>query len=669
MISWLYRQPITRQILYVATALTVVAFAAISFAVYWQSADILRENQFNAQLEQVRALAKTLSGRYQATLQQADVELKSFVYNQLNGIHRVDGELMMNDKPLRGQEQVAETFKQRYGSDVTVFSYNGQQFTRVLTSLKRQDGQQANGTVLQDQAAVNKLQNDQPFSRVVSLFGRRYLGYYVPLNDAEGSLIGSVFVGLPLQHVIDDVISSLKQVRWGKTGYSIIVDASAEHKGLYLYNQHTNLIGTSILKLKMANGEANPFGQLFTDKSGLITFPWGDQQNQIHQKFLAYAHVPGWNWVLLGGTFVSELTQATQQLLIHTLILALGAGVLIIAGLWLLLGRLLKPLTKLNQQVKAFGQGHISQPIDNIQENSNNEIHQLASNVANMRHSLQSLVAQLKHSSGRLRHISKSVGEQASASRAQLQDVDQQSNQLATAIEEMAASAGSVAEQSEAISGEVNAAQHDSSKSREQVEQMVQSVLQLEQNLQRSSQAIHQVAEQSRSIERVTAMIDGIAEKTNLLALNAAIEAARAGEQGRGFAVVADEVRNLAQSTQLSVKEVVGIISSLQQSTQEAVQIMDGCREMGLSVGQSAEQTGVALKDIDQQVKTIAQMSDSIAATAEQQAQVSHELAAGVTQVRDDCADSLALAKQSVEYAQDLASESGELNQQVEFFH
>lgn len=58
---------------------------------------------------------------------------------------------------------------------------------------------------------------------------------------------------------------------------------------------------------------------------------------------------------------------------------------------------------------------------------------------------------------------------------------------------------------------------------------------------------MQEINTQSRQIEEITSMIDGIAFQTNILALNAAVEAARAGEQGKGFAVVASEVRSLAQ--------------------------------------------------------------------------------------------------------------------------
>ncbi|MBC8022328.1 MAG: MCP four helix bundle domain-containing protein, partial [Burkholderiales bacterium] len=73
---------------------------------------------------------------------------------------------------------------------------------------------------------------------------------------------------------------------------------------------------------------------------------------------------------------------------------------------------------------------------------------------------------------------------------------------------------------------------------------------------------MQEVAQSSKRITEIIAVIDGISFQTNILALNAAVEAARAGEQGRGFAVVASEVRNLAQRSAQAAKEIKGLIGA-----------------------------------------------------------------------------------------------------------
>ncbi|WP_420892305.1 methyl-accepting chemotaxis protein [Pseudobacillus badius] len=151
---------------------------------------------------------------------------------------------------------------------------------------------------------------------------------------------------------------------------------------------------------------------------------------------------------------------------------------------------------------------------------------------------------------------------------------------------------------------------------------------------------------QTKEISVLVAVIQGIAEQTNLLALNAAIEAARAGEQGKGFAVVADEVRKLAVQAAVSVGDITDIVTSIQEESAEvAASLETGYTEVGNGIekiqdtGETFAKIEASVSDMAIRIQTVSESLGDIAADSEQMngviesiASIAEESAAGIEQ-------------------------------------
>nr|WP_320125499.1 methyl-accepting chemotaxis protein [uncultured Shewanella sp.] len=144
--------------------------------------------------------------------------------------------------------------------------------------------------------------------------------------------------------------------------------------------------------------------------------------------------------------------------------------------------------------------------------------------------------------------------------------------------------------------------------------------------IQAASNSINELARDTENVTSILNVITSIAEQTNLLALNAAIEAARAGEQGRGFAVVADEVRALASKTADATTEIRHVLQNLKTAAISSVSTMNVAMSKSSENETNAQNTGSALKSIQQQIVSINSMNTHIASATEEQASVASQV-------------------------------------------
>jgi len=244
-----------------------------------------------------------------------------------------------------------------------------------------------------------------------------------------------------------------------------------------------------------------------------------------------------------------------------------------------------------------------------------------------------------------------------------------QTEQVATAIHQMATMVQEVAHNAGGASLAVNETTVEANNGREVVSEAINSMNQLAAEFERAGTVVIKLEHDSEKIGAVLDVIRGIAEQTNLLALNAAIEAARAGEQGRGFAVVADEVRTLASRTQESTEEIQKMIESLQVGTKAAVNAMELSRtqaDVGLKKISTA---GATLTTIVSGIEHINEMNAHIASASEEQSAVTVEIDQNIAKITEISVHSVANADQTKTASEELSRLSIDLKGLVAQFH
>jgi len=318
------------------------------------------------------------------------------------------------------------------------------------------------------------------------------------------------------------------------------------------------------------------------------------------------------------------ISQSAERTVWLGLLVMFGSALLVgLFSLWLVNRSLIEPIRGLIDYVAQLSQGRFEA---RVPSNRQDELGRLAVAANTLRDFLADTITRLQNNAGELEAASGELRTLAGSMARGTDDQFQRTDQVATAMHEMSATAQEVARHAAEAARAADDADHSAQAGEQVMQATIATIATVNREIAGTAAVIRHLESDSARIGKVLEVIRGIAEQTNLLALNAAIEAARAGEAGRGFAVVADEVRSLAQRTAASIAEINQIISAVQSGALEAVKAIESGQQRSEEGAEQVQHAGQMLQRITVAVEAIRDMNRQIATAAEEQTSVAEDI-------------------------------------------
>jgi len=441
-----------------------------------------------------------------------------------------------------------EAFTDLTGAVATVFALSGDDFVRVSTSLKKEDGSRAMGTFLGKKSpAYEPIMKKQRYVGNARLFGKDYITVYAPIIE-DDKVLGILFIGYNFTDGLKSLSNEMKKMKIGEHGHFYAINIKSES-----YDVHPKLEGAKV------TSEIDK--KILQQKNGILY-----AQEEGLDKIMSFKTFEKWGWILVSKANEKDFQEANDTLRERLIYVSLVMTLVMLIVIWFAVSKIITiPLKNLIEKAKELssGDGDLTRK---LHIKGNDEIAQASEQINRFIDKVHTLICNAKSLSSE----NSSISNELSSTSLQVEKLVEKSTAI---VHDTTAKATQMQEKLIHSIEEAKSGKDDMIKANSSLHSVSSAIIKLTEEIQKSSaieielaSKIHQLSSDAAQVKSVLTVISDIADQTNLLALNAAIEAARAGEHGRGFAVVADEVRKLAERTQKSLIEINATINVIVQS-------------------------------------------------------------------------------------------------------